>query len=1150
MRIIRVLFPIVFGFLLTFGFIHGIAQASSQVIVFEAPNAITIFVDADATGTATGLSWTDAYTSLQDALAVAVSGDEVWVAEGIYYPDEGIGQTNNYQGSSFILINGVALFGGFSGTETLRVQRNWEANVTVLSGDIDKNDTTDVKGVVTHTNNIAGSNAYHVVFSSGVTESTIIDGFNITAGQANSMSLPCADECGGGMYNTASNPMLENLIFSGNWAYIGGGMFNSASSPTLNNVTFAGNFGEDGGGMTNWSNSNPSLNNVIITGNSAYNGGGMNNSSSSPSLTNVIFSGNSVMDLGGGMGNGGGIRNSNDSNPLFTNVSFSGNTAERGGAMYNYSSEPRLINTILWENVANTSGDQIYNNSSTPVISYTLIQNSGGSTSWDTSLGIDVGNNIDTDPHFVRDPYPGSDGNWDGVDDDYGDLHLQTGSLAIDSGTNISCPATDLDGTPRPVGEACDMGAYEAIFTIYVDTDATGAATGLSWTDAYTNLQDALSIATTGYEIWVAEGIYYPDEGIGQINDVITSTFTMTDGVAIYGGFAATETLQTQRNWEANITVLSGDIDKNDITDTYGVVTDTDNIVGSNAYHVISNNGITSTAILDGFWITAGQANSGYPPDNQGGGMHNIYSSPTLANVIFLGNSAFNGGGMYNEGNSDVTLSAAFFFNNSAEYYGGGISIHNNRSTLDNVTFWGNSSGHYGGGMYNGWGSNVTITNVTFLANSANEDGGGMYNFSTNPTLRNVIFVRNSATFYGGGMLNHTSDPSIKNVTFSGNSAGYRGGGVYNEYSDPTLTNAILWGNAAGFDNSQLYNHISFPTINYSDILGCGGSSNWNSSCGTNDGMNIEVDPFFVRNPDPGPDGEWDGIDDDYGDLHLQAGSPAIDSGTNTDCPATDLEGTPRPIGEACDMGAYEFASLDLKLLLDNPTPKPGETITFTIHVTNYLKETITNGLISNTLPANLNFLETITLDPPMSGTVGSALPILVTGLEIGTGEQITVTLPVNVSNGLAAGIIITNTAWITSNEVITPVSSSISITIANAAPIAVDDLGSGFITDEDTTFTTSTVLANDTDPNGDTLALESFNTTGTLGLVTSNGDGTFDYDPNGQFEYLGPGEQATESFTYTISDGHGGTDTATVTITITGVQDGFYIYLPVVMRP
>jgi VCBS repeat-containing protein len=115
----------------------------------------------------------------------------------------------------------------------------------------------------------------------------------------------------------------------------------------------------------------------------------------------------------------------------------------------------------------------------------------------------------------------------------------------------------------------------------------------------------------------------------------------------------------------------------------------------------------------------------------------------------------------------------------------------------------------------------------------------------------------------------------------------------------------------------------------------------------------------------------------------------------------------------------------------------------------------------------------------------------------------------------------------------------SISITGVNDTPTASDDSGEGYTTDEDTAFTTANVLVNDTDPDtSDILFVDSIDTTGTLGLVTDNGDGTFDYDPNGQFEGLAAGETALDIFTYTVSDGNGGTDTATVTITIDGRDD------------
>ncbi len=116
----------------------------------------------------------------------------------------------------------------------------------------------------------------------------------------------------------------------------------------------------------------------------------------------------------------------------------------------------------------------------------------------------------------------------------------------------------------------------------------------------------------------------------------------------------------------------------------------------------------------------------------------------------------------------------------------------------------------------------------------------------------------------------------------------------------------------------------------------------------------------------------------------------------------------------------------------------------------------------------------------------------------------------------------------------------------SNNSPNAIDDT---LTTDEDTatTLDVSTLLSNDTDADGNSLTITSFDTTGTLGQVTDNEDGTFSYDPNGQFEQLNDGETATDSFAYTINDGNGGTDTATVDVTITATPeptDSFFLSL------
>ena len=118
------------------------------------------------------------------------------------------------------------------------------------------------------------------------------------------------------------------------------------------------------------------------------------------------------------------------------------------------------------------------------------------------------------------------------------------------------------------------------------------------------------------------------------------------------------------------------------------------------------------------------------------------------------------------------------------------------------------------------------------------------------------------------------------------------------------------------------------------------------------------------------------------------------------------------------------------------------------------------------------------------------------------------------------------------------PVIGALAPVILNADPTAATDNAS---VGEDGPAITIDVLANDSDPAGalDTITVTGFDATGVLGIVSDNGDGTFDYDPNGQFNSLSVGQSATETFTYDISDGEGGSDTGTVTITVNGVNDG-----------
>lgn len=446
--------------------------------------------------------------------------------------------------------------------------------------------------------------------------------------------------------------------------------------------------------------------------------------------------------------------------------------------------------------------------------------------------------------------------------------------------------------------------AQATLDILYVKTTGTSINSCANWADAC-DLQSALNYIGPAYEVWVASGTYKP----GTVRE---ATFQLRSGVELYGGFPDTgEPTWEDRDWELFPTVLSGDIGTPDDS-------------ADNSYHVVTGSGVDATAILDGFTITAGNANGASSLINSGGGMFNLAGSPTVSHVTFRANSAaYYGGGMFND-TSSPKLTHVTFISNVANFYGGGMGNHFSNPTLSKVVFDGNSVTTYGGGgMYN-FKSMPTLTNVIFNANSAIGSGGGMFNdglddtsncssiltyvvFSANSAnrgggmhnnycsayLTNVTFSENSAADSGGGMNSQYKIITLTNVTFKDNSAslGGEGGGIRSHFTTLTMTNAIVWGNIP----SAIYHIGSTANITYSDIQG--------GYAGTG---NIDTDPLLGNLADNGG----------FSQTHaLGEGSPAIDTGDPNNCPSTDQRGYYRPIdgdgnGTAtCDMGAYEYGS-------------------------------------------------------------------------------------------------------------------------------------------------------------------------------------------------------------------------------------------------
>jgi predicted outer membrane repeat protein len=939
----------------------GSVQASNHII----------YVWAAADGKNDGTNWNNAYTDLQTALLAAKSGQEIWVAAGVYKPTSNSADRM----ATFQLKNGVTLYGGFGGTETVRERRNWTIRRTILSGDIDNNDLT-ARGVVTSTADIVGANSYHVVTGSNTDGSAVLDGVIITAGQANGAA---PHSTGGGMVNNNGSPTLKNIAFSGNSASFGGGMTNNNSSPILSHATFSGN--------------------------SASQGGAIYNSNSSPHFINVTFNSNYASNVGGGM------RNITNSSPTLTNVTFSGNRADNtGGAMHNASSSSPTIQNSIFSNNQSSNGEDsteasIVNvTASNPAINHSLLRGCNPNGVWMSSCGADGGNNVaDATLWFVETPNPAK------APTTSGNLRLGPLSPAINKGKNeYNGSSTDLAGNVRKIG-VIDLGAYERVSAScptggvrYVDQRAVIAGDGLSWNSAYRELQDALQVAEP-CQIWVTNGIYKPtDSPTGR-----TATFRLMNNISIYGGFAGTETDPSQRVFgdrSNTLTVLSGDIDNNDIT-TSDIVFDAANIVGANSYHVLtSGSSIGNMTVLDHLLITAGLANGAYSSPCHlecGGGMYNS-GSPTLNEIIFIGNKAnVNGGGLFNWGsssprltssrfeknhanigggmaneNSSPTLTNVWFLSNKANSKGGGMGSYSNSSpTLTNGSFTNNSAAK-GGGMSIVTNSNATLTNIIFQGNSAQSHGGGLSNeINSSAILINIAFDGNSAGQYGGGVSNQESSAiTLINSAFSGNRANTNGGGLYNEQSAATIQNSIFWHNRAsnstGTADASIVNDASTTNILYSLVQGCKPGGEWNSApgvCGTNGGNNqTDADPLFLVTPDPVQAPTFKGI------LILNANSPAIDQGNNAyiNNVTTDLAGKPRIVGTAVDLGAYEsdFVSINISA---NPTAggtvsgggpvAPGTQVTVTATANNgYTFVSWTEGGTAVSTSASYNFTATV----------------------------------------------------------------------------------------------------------------------------------------------------------------------------------------------
>lgn len=315
-----------------------------------------------------------------------------------------------------------------------------------------------------------------------------------------------------------------------------------------------------------------------------------------------------------------------------------------------------------------------------------------------------------------------------------------------------------------------------------------GNGTGDSWANAAVSLADALSWARTNETNWasdslriyVAKGTYLPkykaDDNTLSVNNR-DNAFVMVKNVQVYGGFPNGGSTFAARDWNANPTVMSGDI---------GTVGNT----SDNAYHVIVVAGNAGNARVDGFVVKYGRADGSGPitvnsqsvERGNGGGLSINTAGVKILNTSFIFNFANHGGAFYNM-SSTVNFKNCKIKNNSTQYNGAGG--YNNGSTVQfiNTEITSNvANSGYGGALLNYSNSTVKLMNCLVAKNSA-ADGGGFYNWNTSTaTLVNVSLADNTPNAY---FLISGSSLTAKNSIVLGNKNGDANTGTYqNSYVD------------------------------------------------------------------------------------------------------------------------------------------------------------------------------------------------------------------------------------------------------------------------------------------------------------------------------------------------------------------------------
>ena len=430
--------------------------------------------------------------------------------------------------------------------------------------------------------------------------------------------------------------------------------------------------------------------------------------------------------------------------------------------------------------------------------------------------------------------------------------------------------------------------AHSAV--IHVKPTGNDANSGASWAEAKQTVGAAIQAGNANDEIWVAAGVYNE-----RIRNKVAGGLSVD--MALYGGFAGSESSRDERNIAANVTILDGGAG--------GSVVTIDSLAGPQMR-------------IDGFRIRNGQAIFG-------GGIQITGAAPTIENNDLLGNQADHGGAIMVWAYRTIPPAAhARIASNVIQVNrggsgGGGIAVVGASPEIRSNVLLRNTTGGYGGGI------GVWVTDSSKIArpwivsnfvyeNAANlttsgmlVGGGGIFATQRNiagepvsfgisaPRIEDNVVAANSAIACGGGIAfvyAYNESAPITNNTVVVNS----GSGICWGLAGPTIVNNLVAYNTWGFEEDV---GNPYPrTIRFNDVYG--------------NNVHGELTNYFQLADLTGTDGNisaepglaW------YGDgrLHLQPGSPCVDSGDDAAAGVgrVDMDGQPRVLGAHVDLGADE----------------------------------------------------------------------------------------------------------------------------------------------------------------------------------------------------------------------------------------------------